>query len=408
MLWFRADGQLTASRPGLKVQVRERPDPMQLMLPRQMVANLGRDAHVLLLPGTALYDQAWNAAMQVLTHVETAVDASPPAEELEALRRDQALELTFQAAAPLGDWLRVWRGTPGLQMWPSTRHILLVLGRSPQVLLEVDGESRWARAPLTAGANGVAEALHQAALAPPSPAVSLPARVGVFDVTPGLYVPAEGLPVTEAHLIPDPLKADVLARSLFPDMSVVRRIEERDGADIYTDGARWLRVYANGQSEYSVPGADQSGRIGLTEALDSAIEFITLHGGWLLGSTLTQVKQDGGLYQLGFGLRFNGLPVVASQPPVLINVTGRGVIAYNRRLLAPQGPPTAPAPAISAVRALESLSADKSVSSGRVVDMYLGYLRAGDNALEPAWVVDLASRQTLAVNAITADVMPVP
>lgn len=408
LLWFSPDGRLSASRPGLKVQVRDLPNPMQLMTPRQIVAHLGRDAHVLLLPGTALYDQAWSAARQVLGHVETAGDVSPSAEELETFHREQGLELTFEAAAPLGDWLWVWRGAAGIQMWPPTRHILLVLGRSPQVLLQVDGENRWARAPLTAGADGVLEALRQVASAPPSPAVALPAKVGVFDVAPGLFVPAEGLPVTEAHLIPDPLKPDVLARSLFPDMSVVRRIKERDGADIYTDGAKWLRVYASGQSEYSAPASDSSGTVGLSEALGTVIEFVTLHGGWLLGSTLTEAGQEGGQYRIGFGLRFNGLPLVQSERPLQLTVTRHGVIAYRRGLMAPQGPPSPPSPAISAVHALEVLSAGKPSTQGTVVDMYLGYVRAPGNALKPAWVVDLATGQRLAVNAVTGKQVPVP
>lgn len=409
VLWFGMDGPMIASRPALKVQVKDQPDPVQLLLPRQMVAHLGRDVDALLLPGDRRYTDAWNAAHRILSHVETADDAALSAEELEALRSDPGLELTFDAAVPLSEWLWAWRGYAGPQEWPPTRHILITLGPSPQVLLQADGETRWAMAPLRAGDSGLNAVLQAIGAEQHHPAVLLPPRVGGFDVAPGLYVPASGYPVSAAHVIPDPLKPDVLARSLFADMAVVRRIAERDGADIYTDGARWLRVYATGQSEYSAaPDADDTAAPTLSEALDRTLEFVSTHGGWLVGSSLVDERVDGDAYHLGFALRFNGLPLVQSRPPLQVAVTRQGVLAYSRALTPPQGPPNPPLPAISATSALESLSSGRRGRSGRVVDMYLGYVRGEEALLRPAWIIVTATGQTLAVSAVSGEEVTVP
>ena len=44
-----------------------------------------------------------------------------------------------------------------------------------------------------------------------------------------------------------------LASNFFTDFSVIRRIEERDGTIIYTDGQQGLRIYDNGAIEYNLP-----------------------------------------------------------------------------------------------------------------------------------------------------------
>ncbi|MHB9143986.1 MAG: two-component system activity regulator YycH [Symbiobacteriia bacterium] len=409
-LWFQPGGNITAAPPGLKVPVKDYPSQDQVVMPRQMVAHLGNDRHALLLPGRPGFSDTWAAARRVLAHLDSTEGIVLTPGDLAAFGKGPSLELTFPAALPLSDWLWVWRGTPGRQLWPATRHVLIDLSPTVEVLLQVDGEDRWVRAPLTSGSTRLTDVLRDLNRFDVPVAQPLPARVQGLDISPDIWVPADGLPVAAAHVIADPLKPDVLVHSFFPDPSVVRRIQERDGAVIYTDGVQLVRAYPNGQFEYSRPGPTEAPNSrSLADSLEQTLEFVALHGGWLVDTILVQQRQDPGASHFGFGLQFAGLPLVYRQPPLQVSVAGDGVTVYNRAAEPPQGPADPAQPAISASRALEVVAraADRR-GNIRVEDMYLGYVRVAGGILRPAWVVVLNVGETDAVDAFTSRILPLP
>ncbi|ACB86448.1 two-component system activity regulator YycH [Natranaerobius thermophilus] len=73
-----------------------------------------------------------------------------------------------------------------------------------------------------------------------------------------------------------------LAKAFFLDLSFVRKIEERDGTTIYTDGQRGLRFYPDGGLQYNAPQTRDSIRTADSNTfLDRGGRFISLYGGWV-------------------------------------------------------------------------------------------------------------------------------
>lgn len=408
-LWFQPGGDLESAQPGLRVPVKEHPSPDQMVLPRQIVVHSGTEGHELLLPGQPGFNQTWAAAEQVLAHMDLTEDTTLAPQDLADLSRGQSLDVVFPAALPLSDWLWVWRGTVGQQVWPSTRHMVISLGSPSQAFVQVDGEDRWVRASLSVGLAPLTAALKDQSRFQAPVAQQLPTRVHTLEVVPGIWVPADGYQVATAHVTDDPLKPDALVRSFFADMSVVRRIVERDGTVMYTDGVQLLRVYPNGRVEYSRPEpADQAGSASFSDSLDEALAFVAVHGGWLVDTAVVQASQDQSANHLGFGLEFAGLPIVEQQPPLQVSLNAHGVIALRRAMEPPQGPADSPATAISATRALDLAAASRNNRPGRVTDMYLAYVRTTGRVLRPAWIVALDSGETLAVDASTGHMLTIP
>lgn len=197
----------------------------------------------------------------------------------------------------------------------------------------------------------------------------------------------------------EPISEEHLAPKFFADFSVTRRIEEKDGTVIYTDGQQGLRVYDDGAIEYNLPvSREQRKTQSLYEAFKTAIDFVATHGGWPEGAYLASYEVQSGsscpTYFFRFKIRVNGFKVINFNDYMSIAVEGGQVKNYYRNvpLLTRQ----------EGIRDLmtpvEALNTAVSTKNIKVInDVYPGYV-IQDEELKPVWVVETAGMEVIIQN----------
>lgn len=255
----------------------------------------------------------------------------------------------------------------------------------------------------------------------------------VPDIPSGLYVlrrPPRTGPLGITWEAPAPGVLESMLRSFFIDLTVLRQIEERDGAVIYTDGRRGLRVYPYGMIEYTAPPqpvspapASPQGPTALSDALALSFEFVDLHGGWLPNCLLWDFGEEasGGTQAgsaAGLAMRFSAavgtMPVFLghnAEPLIEVVVSRGGVSWYKRCVPSPGAEPRGRMETLRASNALRALFEHRKVTGGnsekttRVEGIHLGYFGLPDGEssqfLYPAWFVHLGDGSVVAVNANT-------
>ncbi len=196
-----------------------------------------------------------------------------------------------------------------------------------------------------------------------------------------------------------------IKKVFFADLSLVRRIEEKDGAAIYTDGRKGLRVYIDGAIEYT--SAVTMEALPLNEqSLRLAGEVVALYGGWEENLHLwlppgKEVSATGG-QKIFFRSFFQGKPFVSREGCLNLVLTERGVQSFFRRLVFPWQPEGEGKEAYS----LEVIRAEEALVKGfdyllqekygqvqiGLTDLYLAYYRRDSTGeishLLPVWVLE--------------------
>jgi regulatory protein YycH of two-component signal transduction system YycFG len=244
-----------------------------------------------------------------------------------------------------------------------------------------------------------------------------------LTVVPGVYAPIMYPrlgPITITWDSPSSDTLEDMLRSFFIDTSVLRQIEERDGAVIYTDGRKGLRVYSYSRIEYTAP--QQAAMPASSDPLGLSLEYVREHGGWLPNSLLWDYRKEaaGGAVgdRLGFTATLETMPVFFGPRPdplIEVVVNGDAVSWYERRIPSPEDEPRRKMGVIAAREALRSVlryweqtgSEDPSVSDQKaeVVGLHLGYFGLSDGEssqyLYPSWFIHFKDMETIAVNANT-------
>jgi hypothetical protein len=150
------------------------------------------------------------------------------------------------------------------------------------------------------------------------------------------------LPVMAPRFIArEELDFDKLLRSIFPHLTLVRRIEEREGAVIYTDGQKGLRLFDTGEVEFSAPKSEPGQeRMTLLTALRRTAQYLQLMGGWpehLFVSGFTPEgafvpSARGDKYTVTFFSAQHGKRLLQQAPPVQLSFSDRGIISYSRQI----------------------------------------------------------------------------
>lgn len=138
-------------------------------------------------------------------------------------------------------------------------------------------------------------------------------------------------------------QVEPLAGTFFGEnFDFVRKITETNGAVIYIYGygQKALKIDAAGMVEYNEEADAQrtAAAAELTEALRTAVKFVTEHGDWpkeaYLKAIVEREKDKRKGYLFLFGYRLNGLPVYyydkVVRAPIEVEVTGRQVTYYKR------------------------------------------------------------------------------
>ncbi|MEW6242880.1 MAG: hypothetical protein AB1497_01155 [Bacillota bacterium] len=197
---------------------------------------------------------------------------------------------------------------------------------------------------------------------------------------------------------------DLLA-AFFLDPSVVRSIEEMDGALIYTDGVRGLRVYSDGTLEFSDPSSlPERGSYSLLSALLEADTFIASTVGWpdhpyLVDYTRVSWGEGKTGYRLVFSWSPKGLAI--DQPVIEVTVGNRGVVSAKRIGTGP-GQAGSSLPMIPPVFPFDLPARTVRVEDVRhILPAYAFSERGGYRSYRPVWVITLIDGMKFLINAHT-------
>ncbi|MBS4021154.1 MAG: hypothetical protein KGZ79_01845 [Dethiobacter sp.] len=218
-----------------------------------------------------------------------------------------------------------------------------------------------------------------------------------------ILLPAEA-PVLASRLVgSESLDRDKLVRSIFVDTALVRQIEERDGAFIYTDGHKGLRLFAHGEVEFSAPSSEPGSEMMETiPALRRTAQYLQLMGGWQDHLYLNHlVREESFLfsrrqwdsYLVSFISVQHGTRLVSANPPVKLRFSDRGIIYYKRQVRTLTTTVEEQRPLIEPLDALQTVAQlldedDKSHALTEIFPAYFLHSAAGlSSVAPPVWVI---------------------
>ncbi len=281
--------------------------------------------------GSQEYKQLWSLLREVLTGLQTGPAGFPVDNVGEQLKEADTVQIHLPIALTMGEWADqlLWN-SPGLRN-ASIRIDRVTIYLSDPGVIYLSGPSGTiyylAELPSLFRAQ-IAEQIEQVdpmrfTQQRPIEHEDLMARVGD-----DLLVPEVGaMPVARIRTS-DFNERDEEMR-YFPDLSVVRQIDERDARSL-TDGQRLLRFLTTGVLEYRT--ADSSSTApGLPRAISMAQEWVGSHGGWPQEIVLRRFVRQPRRAILEFDYRDDGpYPVESVGGGVQVHVSSQRVVYYRR------------------------------------------------------------------------------
>lgn len=406
--WEAEAGIEVYSHPATGREGRPLTDPVRL------VVHFGRDRHSVFYPNSAQYQQLWRGVREAVAGADWTAAAGQTRvsrEELDRARREYpGVELLLADLLPLDTWLELWgrKPSPGTSPGPAlpTNRLFLALGNAPVIYLSVDRGDYYLRIASPGGAE-LAEMIGRIWSNHPEPYVELLPRGRAVALDQGIYVPAR--PPSLPSLVPTGQSGirEELVGSFFVDTSIVRRIREHDGAMIYTDGQRGLRMTLTGGIEYTAPLPPGGEGPSVVAAMEEAAEFVARRGGWPADLALAKARgpargEDGvdgekqrgerERVELSYARLWDGIAILGPHPALEMTVTGKGISRFSywgvERLL-----PVSPRPLPPVERILDVLAQETGGREAmRVIsDVYPAFYTRGpgDGYLaRPAWIVE--------------------
>jgi len=186
----------------------------------------------------------------------------------------------------------------------------------------------------------------------------------------------------------------------FPDLSVVRQIDERDARSL-TDGQRVLRLTSAGVLQFrTADTSDVTEPLQMAEALEVAREWVGSRGGWPQDLVVRRYVRDQGTGQLEFGVHTGwSYPVESLPGAVQVHVSAAERVVYFERTPTVQNVffDGDPLPIITPEAALaHALPAAPVLQTEPVRAIYLTYLlkpstnTPGEWVADPTWVIQAA------------------
>jgi regulatory protein YycH of two-component signal transduction system YycFG len=420
-LWFEipSPGNVAVHPPGEG----DYPPKIQLvgaLSPDRIVVHFRPDKHTVLNSSQELYSQTWLYVQNLFKNITAAKRSELiEVEENQWFRavRSSSIEIIFNFGFSMNFWAQIlndntqWEGV-------DIKPIRVLISPKAKSMLFKDAEDRIYALRLD---NGVIKKVEQLILNVER--LDLPIYVTFapqtqFDILiqPGIYVPAEQPRIPEVLLKGDRVEPSEFAALFFENMSIVRKIEEKDGALIYTDGQKGLRLYSDGTVEYSsaITG-DEFVEQNLVRAFKLSGKFLKQHNGWAKEICLTDIKKeetpDGYNYKFVYSLKFNGLKIKGKQDPIQVTVSQNEVKNYFHIMKWPvKGFKEYYEELYTPAEAFETVLGNLEMFIGlkeetTLKDVYLAYyFNESNEKLKPIWVFEFGELEVL-VDATTCNVV---
>lgn len=378
--------------------------------PRLLIAHLGEQRHTVLFPGENAYqdgvdllrdasffdirittdygEEEWADIVGRGPSLQYEFDvamSAPTIEQSKLINFTSSLDPSMQAktiylfrAPEDNDWRALFHGGPDNRMYIS--RVVLPNDRPGKLFADVQGGVLY---------DLFGQSLHK-----------------------NFYLPAQRRPVAlytaEINEAPNTKR---LIDTFFADRSLTRRVLERDGSQIVTDGSRSVRVgKADGEIVYRNIAANrrtarQDGDSGVVQALNFANE----HGGFsstvMLAHELRNFPLNNGIEGRVFDFRqhITGIPVISDISTIYVRIVDQEV-GGMKRSQSTLGKPyrTRDADVLSGRELIERATADGVlIDRNRITDVYLAYLARNARGelvdLYPVYVIEQASERRSAV-----------
>jgi len=365
-------------------------DPIYTISPKKILVYFGNSFSTLLKPSSPLYEKTWDVARELL---RTSSNASP---ELignisrESFKRIKGLEVFFPTPLPANFLKQIFNMENSDLSSLDGKLIdsfLLMEDKNYSVCL-ADNEGLLYKIGEALDEQVLNSIIKEIDSSDPPLYANLTADVNL-KVVGDVYVSLSPYELPVYTVKWEQISEEQIATKFFPDFSITRRIQERDGTVIYTDGQQGLRFYNDGSLEYNMPVSRDMKKVqSFYESFKTAVDFIAAHGGLptnaYLASYEEQSDPSAATYVFKFKISANGFKIINMDDFVNITVEGGQVKNYFRN-------PTFSTRQIGILDLMtpvEVLNTAVSTKNIKIVnDIYPAYmLESGE--LKPVWVVE--------------------
>jgi len=365
-------------------------DPTLAVSPEKILVYLGNSFSTILKPSSPLFEKTWRISKELLT---THSNASP---ELlgninrESFTRIKGLEMFFPTPLPahfIKQLFNISNGDSSLLDGKLIKSFLLIDDGQLSVYL-VDSEDFFYKIGKSADSQDLSNIIKEIDSSNPPLYAGLTADVNL-KVIGDVYVSLSPYELPTYTLRREQISEEQIASKFFPDFSITRRIQERDGTVIYTDGQQGLRFYNDGAFEYNMPVSKETRKSQtFYDSFNTAIDFIATHGGWPQGAYLESYEEisepSGTAYIFKFKIRVNGFKVINMGDFVNVTVEGNQVKNYYRK----PSFSTKQSGILDLMAPVEALNTAVSTKNIKIInDVYPGYTVENEE-LKPVWVVE--------------------
>lgn len=386
-IWSQVPGNFSALR---MIDDNKKVDPTLTVSPEKILVYLGNSFSTILKPSSPLYDKTWSIAKELL---RTQSNASPELIgniDRDDFKRIKGLEMFFPTPLPanfLKQLFNIEIGDFSLLDGKLINSFLLVNNEELSVYL-VDSEDFLYKIGKGSNQQDLNRIIKEIDSSDHPLYAGLTADVN-FKVVGDVYISLSPYELPVYSLKQEQISEEQIASKFFPDFSITRRIQERDGTVIYTDGQQGLRFYDDGAFEYNMPVSKDTKRAqSLNEGFNTAIDFIATHGGLPTDAYLASYEEingpSGPIYIFKFKICANGFKIINTDDFINITVDGNQVKNYYR----------APSFTIKQTGILdlmtpvEALNTAVSTKNIKVInDVFPAYIEE-DGELKPVWVVE--------------------
>ena len=393
-IWSRVPGYISVTKIN---QEENKIDPSTVLSPRKIQVYMGNSLNTIIKGSSPLYERTWDFAKSLLTAQWTISPEPSEAIKRESFRHKKGLELFFPTPLPMSfvkQFLNISTGDISHIDERLIDSVVLIDDEGLQGYL-VDSDGLFYSMGKSESAEKLNSIVREISNSNPPLYASLTADVNL-KIPGGVYVSLLSYELPVYSLKTQPVSEERLASNFFTDFSVTRRIQERDGTVIYTDGTQGLRIYKNGAIEYNLPGSrEQRKGLSMYDAFKTAIDFVNSHGGWdenvYLDSYTKDISQTMTKYTFNFKIRVNGLTLTNVDDYLNVTVEGNQVKNYYRNVSIS----TKQEGLMELMPPIEALNTAVSTKNIKVLDdIYPGYI-IQDEKLIPVWIIKTSGMEVV-------------
>lgn len=381
---------------------------MEVIAPDRIAVHLKGDKILVMNPSDKHYQEIWatllKSSVKSIAEGDKTDFVSINKELWESQKKEQSLELIFKTPFDLGFWNKAFNSKKKTLPQIRLSRLLVSLDMPNTVLLFDDGTDSYYKISKDS-INPIKENLFNDIVNSDelNEFIELPTDTLGLVLETGIYVPKNPLTISDVTVVKEDIKPDGLVKDFFSDMSVVRKIEEKDGARIYTDGQKGFRIYPSGAVEFNhaiTAKGDYSDD--LFDAVRLGYNFLITYGGLPAGSYLDkagQLEHDPKSNIFTYDYRYEGIPVLGERNAIEIVIAQGEVKNYYRNLEHPVAPISdQQSLSISPFNALDTAASNLRFLIGaqedkhKVKDVYQAYYRFDEGweyIISPVWVVEL-------------------